>query len=58
MKQLFGDHILEPLLDETLTLQQSTGAAIPIHRWPGETAQSIARHFDRLLVKVLIEERV
>jgi chromosome partitioning protein len=58
MKQLFGDHILEPIIDETLTLQQSTGAAIPIHRWPGETAQSIARYFERLLVKVLIEERV
>jgi cellulose biosynthesis protein BcsQ len=57
MKQLFGDHILEPILDETLTLQQSTGAAVPIHRWPGESAQTIARYFDRLLVKVLVEER-
>jgi hypothetical protein len=57
MKQLFGDHILEPILDETLTLQQSTGAAVPIHRWPGESAQTIARYFDRLLAKVLVEER-
>lgn len=57
MKQLFGDHILEPILDETLTLQQSTGAAIPIHRWPGETAQVIARYFDRLLLKVLMDSR-
>jgi hypothetical protein len=58
MKQLFGDHILEPILDETLTLQQSTGAAVPIHRWPGDSAQTIARHFERLLNKVLVEERV
>jgi len=54
MKQLFGDHILEPVLDETLTLQQSTGAAVPIHRWPGEQAQTVAHYFDRLLVKVLV----
>lgn len=54
MKQLFGDHILEPILDETLILHQSTGAAVPIHRWPGEQAQTISRYFDRLLVKVLV----
>jgi hypothetical protein len=54
MKQLFGDHILEPVLDETLTLQQSTGAAVPIHRWPGEQAQTVAHYFDRLLAKVLV----
>lgn len=55
MKQLFGDHILDPMLDETITLQQSTGAAVPIHRWPGEQAQTIARYFDRLLLKVLVD---
>jgi cellulose biosynthesis protein BcsQ len=57
MSDLFGDHILEPMLDETITLQQATGAATPIHRWPGEVAQNIARQFDRLLVQILTESR-
>lgn len=53
MRQLFGNYLLDPILEETPTVQQATGAATPIHRWPGEAAQELARKFDRLLKQVL-----
>lgn len=53
MEQLFGDTVLEPIIEETLTMQQATGAATPIHRWPGNTAQGLAATFDSLLDQVL-----
>ncbi len=57
MGDLFGDHILDPMLEETITLQRATGAATPIHRWPGDVAQNISRQFDRLLVQILTDGR-
>lgn len=57
MDQLFGQHILSPTVDETLTMQQATGAATPIHRWPGELAQTLAQKFDLLLRQILSENR-
>jgi cellulose biosynthesis protein BcsQ len=53
MEQLFGDAVLEPIIEETLTMQQATGAATPIHRWPGNTAQGLAATFDSLLDQIL-----
>lgn len=57
MDQLFGQHILSPTIDETLTMAQATGAATPIHRWPGDNAQNLAHSFDLILRQVLSENR-
>jgi hypothetical protein len=57
MDQLFGDHILTPIIDETLTMQQATGAATPIHRWPGENSQNLAQKFDLILRQILSDSR-
>jgi len=57
MDQLFGDHILTPIIDETLTMQQATGAATPIHRWPGENSQILAQKFDLILRQILSDSR-
>ena len=58
MDQLFGDHILTPIIDETLTMQQATGAATPIHRWPGENSQNLAQKFDLILRQILSDSRI
>lgn len=57
MQQLFGEYLLTPTVDETLTMQQATGAASPIHRWPGELAQGLAHNFDVLLRQIVVESR-
>ena len=44
---------LSPCLPERTSLQQAQGAAKPLHIWPGESAQEMARHFDQLLDRVL-----
>ena len=58
MDQLFGEHILTPIIDETLMMQQATGAATPIHRWPGEPSQTLAQKFDLILRQILNTNRV
>jgi chromosome partitioning protein len=45
--------VLSPQLPERTSLQQAQGAAKPLHVWPGESAQEMARNFDQLLERVM-----
>lgn len=45
--------MLSPQLPERTSLQQAQGAAQPLHIWPGDSAQEMARYFDQLLDRVL-----
>lgn len=49
LREMFGDVILPEFLEEKAHIQQSQGAARPIHTWPGEGAAVIADFFTDLL---------
>ena len=55
---MFGPLVLSPQLPERTSLQQAQGAAKPLHIWPGESAQEMARNFDQLLDRVLRTARL
>jgi hypothetical protein len=50
---MFAPLVLSPHLPERTSLQQAQGAAKPLHVWPGEGAQEMARNFDLLLERVM-----
>lgn len=52
LREMFGELVLNPQLPERTSLQQTQGAAKPIHAWPGEAAQEMAGYFDELLAIV------
>ncbi len=52
LRDMFGPLVLSPQLPERTSLQQAQGAAKPLHVWPGESAQEMARNFDLLLERV------
>lgn len=58
LRDMFGPLVLQPQLPERTSLQQAQGAAKPLHVWPGESAQELARMFDQLLERVLRTGRV
>lgn len=58
LRDMFGPLVLAPQLPERTSLQQAQGAAKPLHVWPGESAQELARMFDQLLERVLRTGRV
>lgn len=49
MRRMFGNRMLDVQIPETSNWQQIQGAAWPVHAWPGDTASTAARTFDRLL---------
>jgi cellulose biosynthesis protein BcsQ len=53
LQEMFGPLLLSPHLPERTALQQTQGAAMPVHAWPGDITQEIARYFDQLLDQVL-----
>jgi chromosome partitioning protein len=53
LRDMFGPLVLSPQLPERTSLQQAQGAAKPLHVWPGESAQEMARNFDQLLDRVM-----
>ena len=55
---MFGPLVLSPQLPERTSLQQAQGAAKPLHVWPGESAQEMARNFDQLLERVMRTARI
>jgi len=57
MRELFGSLLLSPQLPERSALQQSQGAARPVHQWHTPAAREMAGHFDTLLEKVLRAEK-
>jgi cellulose biosynthesis protein BcsQ len=58
LRDMFGPLVLSPQLPERTSHQQAQGAAKPLHVWPGESAQELARMFDQLLDRVLRTGRV
>jgi len=58
LRDMFGPLVLTPQLPERTSLQQAQGAAKPLHVWPGEGAQEMARNFDALLERVLRTSRL
>lgn len=55
LREMFGEKIIYPHFAERTTLQQSTGAATPIHSWPSEAGADISRAFDSILSGVLAD---
>ena len=53
LKEMFGEQLLMPYFEERAAIQQSTGAARPIHAWPAEGAAEVAKGFDWLLAGAL-----
>lgn len=58
LRDMFGPLVLAPQLPERTSLQQAQGAAKPLHIWPGESAQEMARMFDQLLDRVVRTGRI
>ena len=58
LRDMFGPLVLTPQLPERTSLQQAQGAAKPLHMWPGESAEEMARHFDHLLERVVRAGRI
>lgn len=53
IREMFGDQVLDIQLPERSSLQQSQGAAKPVHSWPGDATQDLSELFDQLLDTVL-----
>ena len=53
LREMFGPLVLTPALPERPSLQQATGAAKPVHMWPGEASQEMAANFDQVLDRIL-----
>lgn len=53
LKSIFGDRVLEPVLEERIGLQQAQGGAVPLHLYEGESAKQLALDFDELLQNIL-----
>ncbi|MDG2497131.1 MAG: ParA family protein [Aquiluna sp.] len=55
LREMFGDLLLQPYFEERAVVQQSTGAARPIHSWPADGAAEVAKGFDWLLAGVMAD---
>ncbi len=55
LREMFGEQLLQPYFEERAAVQQSTGAARPIHSWPAEGASEVARGFDQLLAGLMAD---
>ena len=55
LREMFGEKVISPHFAERTTLQQSTGAAMPIHAWPNDAGADISRSFDSILSGLLAD---
>lgn len=55
LEQLFGPRLISVSIEEHSAVQQAQGAARPIHSWPGEIANKIAKNFENVLDRVFVE---
>nr|WP_239552190.1 ParA family protein [Brachybacterium muris] len=53
LRDLFGDIVLEPVIEERVGLQQAQGGAVPLHRYEGASGKRLTEDFDALLRTVL-----
>ncbi|GAA1707636.1 ParA family protein [Brachybacterium phenoliresistens] len=56
LRELFGDKVLEPVIEERVGLQQAQGGAVPLHRYEGASGKRLTEDFDALL-KVVLDSR-
>lgn len=54
LAELFEEDLMTVRLEERATIQQTQGAARPIHTWPGDHAAEIASVFDEILAAALV----
>ena len=55
LREMFDEKLIYPHFAERTTLQQSTGAATPIHSWPSDAGADISRGFDSILSGLLAD---
>ncbi len=53
LRELFGDMVLEPVIEERVGLQQAQGGAVPLHEYQGASGPRLTEDFDALLKMVL-----
>lgn len=53
LRDLFGELVLEPVIEERVGLQQAQGGAVPLHRYEGASGKRLTEDFDALLRRVL-----
>lgn len=56
LRELFGDVVLEPVIEERVGLQQAQGGAVPLHEYEGASGKRLTEDFDALL-KVVLDSR-
>ncbi|APX31896.1 chromosome partitioning protein ParA [Brachybacterium sp. P6-10-X1] len=57
LRDLFGEAVLEPVIEERVGLQQAQGGAVPLHRYEGASGKRLTADFDALLGTVLDSRR-
>jgi cellulose biosynthesis protein BcsQ len=53
LRDLFGESVLDPVIEERVGLQQAQGGAVPLHRYEGASGQRLTEDFDALLKTVM-----
>ncbi len=53
LRELFGDLVLEPVIEERVGLQQAQGSAVPLHTYEGASGKVLTEQFDQLLARVM-----
>ncbi|HJG92587.1 ParA family protein [Brachybacterium massiliense] len=53
LRELFGDSVLDPVIEERVGLQQAQGGAVPLHRYEGASGKRLTEDFDALLKTVM-----
>ncbi|MCS6710625.1 ParA family protein [Brachybacterium sp. EF45031] len=53
LRDLFGDLVLSPVIEERVGLQQAQGGAVPLHEYEGASGPRLTADFDALLQTVL-----
>ena len=53
LRDLFGDAVLDPVIEERVGLQQAQGGAVPLHRYEGASGKRLTEDFDALLKTVM-----
>ena len=53
LRDLFGDAVLAPVIEERVGLQQAQGGAVPLHRYEGASGKRLTEDFDALLGTVM-----
>ena len=53
LRELFGESVLEPVIEERVGLQQAQGGAVPLHKYEGASGKRLTDDFDALLAVVM-----